>query len=150
MENNKVANLLILLKMLETRLAAKQIGFTDFSGIQVETSIYTTDRLMTFLEMSLSEFNQVPYFTNFSFEDDKFIEQFSAILVEGAAIIALASQSLLEKGKEYAFSNGGVSHSPPEVSFLLDSQYSQMYSMHWNKLKYIKRYIKDFDPNRVI
>jgi imidazoleglycerol phosphate synthase glutamine amidotransferase subunit HisH len=95
--------------------------------------------------MSLCEFNQVPIFTSYSFEDNNFVKQFASILVEGASVLALGSQALLEKGREFSTTDSGIEWSPPKISELLDSQYSQLYVMHWNKLKYIKKYIKDFE-----
>ena len=142
---NKVANLLKLMKMLEMRLSNRnKTSHIDFIGSTTDAPIYHTERLMIFLEMSLSEFNSVPFFTCYSFEDSDFIEQFATILVEGATIQALGSQALLEKGREFITSDSGISYDPPAVSDLLNSQYEQMYIAHWEKLKYIKLHIREF------
>lgn len=141
--SNKVANLLKLMKMLETRLHSKGHA-PNVLGDTVEISIYSTERLMTFLEMSLQDFNQVPFFTFYTFNDNVFIEQFGSLLVEGATVYALASQSLIEKGREFTTSSSGISYDPPTVSELLNSQYEQLYTNHWKKLKYIKLHIKEF------
>lgn len=145
MENNKAANLLKLMKMLETRLFNKPTkNPIDFNGNTVDGQVYATDRLITFLEISLAEFNQCPIFTFFTFEDTKFMDQFGAILVEGASIYALGSQALVEKGREFVINDTASNYTPPAISDLLQSQYAQLYEFHWEKLKYIKQHIKDF------
>lgn len=132
--------------MLETRLCNKVEKQKTYSLVgDTETiQVFSTENLIIFLDMSLCEFNQVPIFTSYSFEDDNFVKQFASILVEGATVLALGSQALLERGREFSTTDSGIEWSPPKISELLDSQYSQLYVMHWDKLKFIKKYIKDF------
>ena len=142
-DNSKIANLLKLIGMLEARLSGK--GQTkDVLGNYIDSPIFPTEKLMIFLEMSLSDFNQVPIFSNFTFSDSDFVDCFSSVLVEGATIYALGSQALLEKGREFSINQIGSSYDPPDISNMLNEQYSQLYSLHWEKLKYIKKDIKDF------
>ena len=49
----------------------------------------------------LSEFNMVPFFTAYTFADPLIKTLFSSAIVEGAYVIALASQSLVEKGRDF-------------------------------------------------
>jgi hypothetical protein len=147
-EGEKTANFLKLLKMLQARLStkSKHKSHDMFGNIQyIDADIYSTETLMTFLEMSLSDFNCIPHFTNFSFEDSPIVEKFASLLVEGAVIYALGSQALLERGREYTTVDNGVTLSPPTVSELLQTQYAQLYQIHWEKLKYVKSHIKDLD-----
>lgn len=149
---NKIANIMKLMRMLDERLSNKKSTPSNIWGdtLEGDSKVFSIERLMIFLDMSLSDFNMVPKFTNFSFEDNHFVEVFSSLLVEGAVIYSLGSQALLEKGREYSTSGSGVTYDPPSVSDLLQNQYSQQYSMHWNKLKYIKKHIRDFNIFPVI
>lgn len=112
--------------------------------IYIDTDIFDPGMLKDFLELSLSEFNQMPNFTNFSFEDTKFVNTFAAILVEGAVLYALSSQALIERGREFAVTNNGTSFDPPSISEMLNTQYSTILHQHLDKLKVIKLSIQKF------
>jgi hypothetical protein len=94
--------------------------------------------LTTFLATALWDFNQVPYFTFFQFDDDNFVEQFGEILVEGATLYSLASKSLIERGREFQITDNGINFNPPTVSELMNTQYSTLLTHYWEKLKMIK------------
>lgn len=146
-DTEKTANLMKLLKMLKMRLRSS--GSTkqaDSFGndVYIDSDIYATEMLITFLEMSLSDFNSVPYFTFYSFEDSKIIETFAAVLVEGATLYALGSQALIERGREFAMTDNGLTFTPPSLAELLQTQYSQLCTSHYEKLKYIKLHWLDF------
>jgi hypothetical protein len=94
--------------------------------------------LVTFLATALWDFNQVPYFTFFNFDDSAFVEQFGEVLVEHATLQALASQALIERGREYNITDSGVSFQPPTVSELMMTQYSALFTAYNEKLKQIK------------
>jgi len=94
--------------------------------------------LVTFLATALWDFNQVPFFTFFQFDDDNFVEQFGEILVEGATLYALASKALIERGREFQVNDNGLNFTPPTVSDLMNTQYSTLLSHYWDKLKMIK------------
>lgn len=111
----------------------------------VDADIYSTEMLVTFLEMSLCDFNMVPHFTFYTFEDSKIINQFATLLVEGAVVYALGSQALIERGREFSTTDNGITFIPPSVSELLQTQYSQLYQTHYEKLKYIKLHIKEIE-----
>ena|SRR5574339_491455 len=150
-ESERAANLLKLITMMKARLrsegkrkAHNRWGLAD-EVTYVDVDIYTTEMLMTFLEMSLCDFNMVPHFTFYTFEDSKIINQFASLIVEGAVVYALGSQALLERGREFATTDNGVTFEPPTVSELLQTQYSQLYATHYEKLKYIKLHIKEIE-----
>lgn len=140
-----IKNINKLLKSLKARLnSAGKAKATDVYGniVYVDCDIFSIDMLVTFLATALWDFNQVPFFTFFQFDDDNFVEQFGEILVEGATLYALASKSLIERGREFQITDNGLSFNPPTVSELLNTQYSTLLSHYWEKLKYIKNSLR--------
>lgn len=140
-------NLSKLIKLLRARLRSSgKIKTADINNneIYLDHDIFSIDVMVSFLELSLSDFNQMPLFTSFTFDDDKFVTQFSSILVEGAVVYALGSQALLERGREFKINDNGVSFDVPNLSEILNTQYSQLLQLHWEKLKHIKFSIKSF------
>lgn len=136
-----IKNINKLIKSLKARLnSAGKAKSTDAFGnvIYVDCDIFTIDTLTTFLATILWDFNQVPYFTRFTFDEDDFIEQFGEILVEGATLYALASKALIERGREFQLTDNGINFTPPTVSELMMTQYSALATMYWEKLKMIK------------
>lgn len=136
-----IKNINKLLKSLRARLnsqgKAKSVdGFGN--TIYVDCDIFSIDMLVTFLATALWDFNQVPFFTFFQFDDDNFVEQFGEILVEGATLYSLASKSLIERGREFQITDNGLNFNPPTVSDLMSTQYSTLLSHYWEKLKMIK------------
>ncbi len=114
----------------------------DGNTTYVDCDIYDKEMLETFIYLSLSNFNQVPYFTFYTMEDTKIIELFNEVLVEGAVIYALGSQALIERGREFQITDNGLTFDPPGVSELLNTQYATLLGHHFEKLKLIKREIK--------
>jgi len=104
----------------------------------VNCDIFSADMITTFVVNALSEFNQIPYFTYFTWEDTLIINEFHAILVDGAVLMALASQALIERGREYSINDNGVSFTPPSVAEMLNTQWNTMLTQYLDKLKYIK------------
>lgn len=134
-----------LIKSLKARLnssgKAKSVdayGNTKY----VDCDIFSIDMLTTFLATALWDFNQVPYFTWFTFDEDSFVDQFGEILVEGATLYALASKALIERGREFQLTDNGINFNPPTVSELMSTQYSTLLSHYWEKLKYIKNSLR--------
>lgn len=143
----------ILLKYLKCRLRSNgrkpkrdQYGafVTDGYGEMVyeECNVFSDEILVCFLCQALSEFNMVPFFTSFSFADNLIQTTFSSLLVEGAYIVALASQSLVEKGRDFTISDGGISYQPPQLGDFLASQYNNWLSTYRDRLKFIKNNIR--------
>lgn len=140
-----IVNINKLLKMLKARLnSSGKVKSKDSYGntVFVDCDIFSIDMLVTFLGMALSDFNQVPFFTYFQFDDDGFVAQFGEILVEGATLYALASAALLERGREYTIQDNGLSFNPPSVAEMLNSQYGTLMNHYWDKLKFIKNSLR--------
>lgn len=136
-----------LLKLLKTRLnSTGKIKSIDSFGneIYVDCDIFCTDQLTDYLILSLSWFNQTPVFTSFSFEDTVFVEIFSEIIVTGAVIQALAAKSLIEKGREFAVTDDGLTLNPPNVADLMHTQFALLLDYHVLRLREIKKDIVSF------
>lgn len=110
----------------------------------IDVDVYGNKLLNIFLDLSLSEFNQIPHFTSFTFKDEKFVNTFTNILVEGALLYALSSQALIERGREFTTTGSGIEFTPPDISEMLQTQYATLLHLHFEKLKLIKSSIKDF------
>jgi len=135
------------LKALKARLNSNgKTKSSDAFGnvIYIDCDIYSVDVLETFLDMSLSEFNQMPVFTNYTYDNEKFVETFMEVLVEGATLYALSSQALIERGREFQIEDNGVFLDPPNVAEMLATQYKLLLVYHFEKLKLIKNQIRDF------
>jgi hypothetical protein len=140
-----IANINKLIKSLKARLnSAGKAKASDAYGntVYVDCDIFSVAILTTFIATALWDFNQVPYFTFFKFDEDDFVDQFGEILVEGATLYALASKALIERGREFQITDNGLSFNPPTVSELMQTQYSTLLSHYWEKLKYIKNSLR--------
>ena len=120
---------------VETTDAYGNITFTD-------CTIFTDEELTWFLRCSLSEFNQTPHFSDFTFGDEVIYDRFGYVIVEGAWIMALAAQMLIEAGREFTITDNGVTMNPPQLSATLNNELSQFVTRHTEMLKYIKTSIK--------
>ena len=144
---NAIKNINKLIKSLKARLNSwgKAKSKDSFGNtIYVDCDIFTVDQLVTFLATALWDFNQVPYFTYFTFDDDAFVDQFGEILVEGATIQGLLSKALTERGREYNISDNGLSFTPPGMSDMLKGQADAMLTVYTSKLQTIKNSLRPF------
>jgi hypothetical protein len=140
-----IKNINKLIKSLKARLnsSGKAKSTDSFGNVTyMDCDIFSIDMLTTFLATALMDFNQVPYFTFFQFDDDNFVEQFGEILVEGATLYALASKALIERGREFNLTDNGISFTPPTVSELMNTQYGTLLTHYWEKLKLIKNSLR--------
>lgn len=140
-----IKNINKLIKSLKARLnSAGKAKSADAYGntIYVDCDIFSYDMLVTFIATALWDFNQVPYFTFFDFDDTSFVEQFGEILVEGATLYSLASKALIERGREFQITDNGLNFNPPTVSELMMTEYSALLSHYWEKLRYIKNSLR--------
>jgi hypothetical protein len=112
--------------------------------VYIDADVFGNKLLNTFLDLSLSDFNQTPYFTFFTFNDEKFVNTFINVLVEGAILYALSSQALIERGREFVTTDNGIEVNPPNVSEMMQTQYHSLIHLHFEKLKLIKSSIRDF------
>jgi hypothetical protein len=150
MTTRREDNINKLLPLLKARLrSSNHVASKDNNGNVVYTpcEIFSNDILSSFLSLALMDFNQVPSFTFFQFDDDRFVEQFGGILIEGATLYALSSQALIERGREFLIHDNGISFEPPTVSEMLNTQFSTLLEHHWRKLQLIKEHIKEFQSN---
>jgi len=151
----EIANINYMLDILKKRLKSTGTRYVrDEYGAPVrdgygeilteECNVFSNEELISFLENSLSEFNETPHFTNLYFSDADFAPRgrFIDIIIEGAFILALAAQALIEKGREFNITDNGVSFQPPIVSDVLTSELSTFYSVYIEKLKFKKNQFK--------
>jgi len=134
-----------LLVQLKARLNNNvEVETLDAYGNQtfISCNVFTDDELVYFLQCSLSEFNQTPHFTDFTFDMEVIYKRFAYIIVEGAFILATAARMLLEAGREYTITDNGISMTPPPLSSVLNNELSNFVSRHTEMLKYIKNSIK--------
>lgn len=136
-----ISNINKCIKMMKARLnSAGKAKSTDAFGnvIYVDCDIFSIDQLVSFIAMAMNKFNTTPYFTNFVFEDSMFFTNFAEVIAEGAAIFAMASQALIERGREFQLTDSGISFTPPAVSELLNTQFNTELTHWWDQLKMIK------------
>jgi hypothetical protein len=138
-----IANINFLIKLLKMRLQSSSRHPTVVNGniVYENCDIFSTQELTTFLCLALSEFNSTPHFTNFVWEDQTVID-FRDILVYGAYITALFSKATIEKGREFAITDNGVSFTPPMVADLLNSQATSLLADYRQKLQETKHNFK--------
>lgn len=141
---DEVHGINVLLKMVKCRV--KNDGTRKVregnTYVDVPCAIFTDTELICFLVNSLSSFNQYPHFTQFKFSDVQIYELFAEIIVQGAVLLALAAQALIERGREFSITDNGVTYQPPAVSEMLNSQYSAQLADYKEKLKMIKSSLK--------
>lgn len=140
-----ILNVNKIIKILKARLNSSGKSYmVDSNGVPgyVDCEMFSIEMLATFAASALSDFNQVPYFTFFTFDDTQFIDQFLEILVEHATLYALASKALIERGREFTFTDNSINFTPPTVSEIMMSQYSALAAPYFEKLKYIKNSLR--------
>lgn len=138
---NAIMNINKVIKVLRARLSSsgKAKRIDPNGNVQyIDCDIFSVDTLTTCAAFAMSDFNECPFFTSFTYEDTAIVDQFLAVLTEGASIYALAGKSLIERGREFQITDNGLSFNPPTVSELLNTQYSTVLSHHWDKVKYLK------------
>jgi hypothetical protein len=153
----EIDNINYLLDMLKKRLKSDgtryvrdQYGAIVYDGygdpVTQSCDVFSDAELITFLRASLSEFNSTPHFSSYTFADFNFTvcsgDRFSKILVDGAVLLGLAAQMLIEKGREFVITDNGVSFQPPAISDILQSQYNTLLNQYWLQLKYYKENMK--------
>lgn len=150
---SELVGLNILLKHLKARLRSDgkkpsrdEYGafITDGYGemIMEECNVFSDEILACFLSASLSEFNMIPFFTSYSFSDEIIYKTFSHAIVEGAYILALSSQALVEKGRDFTISDGGISYQPPALGDFINGHYQNFMTSYRERLKFIKNSIR--------
>ncbi len=148
-----INNVLMLMRLLRTRLGSdgtrrKRDAFgqyiTDSSGnyVMEPCNVFTTEELYTFLKASLAEFNSIPHFTGFTFNDTNFCNTFQHELTEGAFILAMALQGLREKGREFQMTDDGLSYQPPQLADYIKGYLTDFMTQYRERVKFIKCQMK--------
>lgn len=143
----------ILLKFLKARLRSSgrkpvrdeflAFVYDGYGNLVMEDcDVFSNEILVTFLCQALSEFNATPFFTAYTFSDQIIYTTFAHIVTEGAYVFALASQALVEKGRDFTISDGGVNYQPPQLGEFLQSHYSTWLSSYRENLRFIKNSIR--------
>lgn len=143
----------VLLKYLKARLrsegkkpARDEFGafIYDANGdmVMIDCPVFSDEILVTFLIAALSEFNMIPFFTSYSFADRIIYTTFAHAITEGAYILAVASQALLEKGRDFNISDGGINYQPPQLGDFLQTHYSNFMTAYRDRLKFMKNSIR--------
>lgn len=149
----EITGINILLKLLKARLRSTGVRpvrddfgsfVTDGYGelLTEECNVFDDDTLVCFLCQALSEFNMIPFFTTYGFHDQIIQTLFSAAIVEGAYIFALASQALIEKGRDFTITDGGISYQPPQLGDFLQAHYGTWLTSYRERLKFMKNSIR--------
>jgi hypothetical protein len=137
----EIAGINVLLAQLKCRLRnnAKAETLDEYGQkTYVDCPIFTDDELLCFLNGSLSEFNQTPHWTAFSYDSPIIYERNAHVVVEGAYIIALGAQMLVEAGREFTVTDNGITMQPPPLSTTLNNQFGALLTAHTERLKFIK------------
>lgn len=149
----ELAGINLLLKLLKSRLRSNgvkpvrdQFGAFVYDGygelVTEVCNVFEDEILVAFLCQALSEFNSVPFFTAYSFADSIIQTLFAHIIVEGAYVIALASQSIVEKGRDFTISDGGINYQPPQLGDFLQSHYGTWLTSYRERLQFIKNSLR--------
>jgi len=149
----ELATLNLLLKLLKSRLSSTGVKpvrdefgafVTDGYGeiLTEQCNVFDDEVLVCFLCMALSEFNMIPFFTAYTFADEIIKTLFSSAVVEGAMIYAMASQALVEKGRDFTISDGGISYQPPRLGDFLQANYNNWLTSYRERLKFMKNSIR--------
>ena len=149
----ELTGLNILLKYFKARIKSDgkkpsrdKYGAFIYDGygemLMEDCNVFSDEILACFLCSSLSEFNMVPFFTSYSFADQIIYKTFSHAIIEGATILALSSQALVEKGRDFTISDGGISYQPPALGDFLAATYNNFLSSYRERLKFIKNSIR--------
>ncbi len=151
--DEEILGINILMKLLKSRLRSNgekplrdQFGafITDGYGnlVTEQCNVFDDEILAAFLCQALSEFNMIPFFTAYRFSDQIIYTLFSAAIVEGAYVFALASQAIVEKGRDFTISDGGVNYQPPQLGDFLQTHYGTWLTSYRERLKFIKNSIR--------
>jgi len=150
---SELVGLNILLKYMKARLRSDgqkpsrdEYGAFIVDGygemVMEDCNVFSDEILACFLCSSLSEFNMIPFFTSFTFADEIIHKTFSHAITEGAYILALSSQALVEKGRDFTISDGGISYQPPALGDFLQAHYQNFLTSYRERLKFIKNSIR--------
>jgi len=132
-------DVLVLNDLLCVLRAKLKDNFTDSDGNKCRA--FELGELLCFLEASLSRFNAMPTFTSFTWETLDLCK-FRDIITEGAFILGIRAQSMIEAGREFNINDDGTSFTPPPVSSTMTTVWSTTFTQYSQDLQYIKGNMK--------
>ena len=102
---------------------------------------FSAAELSAFLDVALSEFNGTPTFTGFTWKNID-LRRFRFIITEGATLLALGAQVLIESGREFTITDNGINFNPAQVSAALQNQFTARFTQYKNDLLFIKDHFR--------
>lgn len=136
-------NKLMMAVRARLKSGGKTLSYDQFGNkVYIDCDIFSPEQITIFLGMALAEINEIPHFTQFTFDDTQIIDLLFYALVQGAIIFALSSQALIEKGREMQITDNGISVPLSTVSEMLQTQYSTELTNWSDKCRLIKSNMK--------
>ena len=119
-----------LIDMVEARLRNNVEVKDQYGSNVVEIKLITRELLKKFIENSLSELSMI---FNTYWPGGKI--NYDSLVIQGAVVQALASQALIEKGREFKFEEKGITYNPPNLGDLIQRQYEIELNNYMEKIK---------------
>jgi len=113
-----ISNKTIILEQINARLLNTSVESSEV--------IFSEDRINTAITRSLSTLRQ------FGILD---LSNVFDLIISGAVVELLSSQSLLEVGREVTFRDHGIEYYPPAISSVLMKQWEVEYTMYMKKIE---------------
>lgn len=101
---------------------------------------FTEDEIDMYLEIGLSNFNQTPMFTGYTWGTLE--SRWLSLIVLGGQISALYAQGLIEAGREFTITDNGISFNPPQLSGYMQTIASQLIGFYTTQLQAVKGNMK--------
>jgi hypothetical protein len=141
----EIHNINKLLKLLKNRLnsSGKKVSKDSFGNkVYVDCDVFNLYQLIDFLNYSLLNFNGIPHFTHFDWNDSEFFNVWGSFIVQGAFLHAMGAISILERARASQISDNGISYTPADIADILQSQYTTEYQYWQDNVKMIKANMK--------
>lgn len=130
-----------LIKRFRLRMGDFPVKGKDTHGNEITfPHIFSDSEVTDLLEMSMATLNGFMPTTRQIVWDEDAIRPYTDIIIHGAVVTALASRSLIERGREFTMTDTGISFTPPNMSDVLMLQWSTECHLYNEKLKDIRSY----------
>jgi hypothetical protein len=126
---------------LKMRLnSAGKVKHKDEQGndVFVKQDIFAEEMYEAAIETAISALKQFSIGSHFGENEAGFFRTYQDLIVQGATIQLLAGQALLERGREFQFTDNGIAYKPPSVSDVLMTQWQLEYQMYMEKLRLLQ------------
>lgn len=130
-----------LVKALKLRLQSTGKSLQkdmDGKDVYLDADIFSDEQFETALRTAISMLNQFGVTVYIEESDEKSLTKYRDLIVQGATIQLLAGQALLERGREFSWSDSGILFDPPSVSEILNTQWQFEYQMYIEKIRLMK------------